>query len=1791
MSARTLSTVIMTLAVVMSMFAGGIALPTQAGHSESVQTSDTVRVTDINRAQSTVNTGDDTSLRFRIENTGKDDVTVQPDITVNGGEVVDYHKSPNPTNAPSFQIDGESSIVVRVDVVFTQESDSGTTSVEIGLNNSPASQEYTYTVDDSATTYNSSLESTGKRQDISKYITSYKDERGDSANQNYDESIPPVKQTSSGYESDASGEVRQFTNAREENGEPVTLDSVNDRLKVGFHVDNVPTESHYSMKFNYRVTQGSGVLVNVVKSDGTLVDNNTTYELGSTDRKTTYFRLSEKEQEYISSQNQVYLVFENINSEQTSIDIFSSKANSADRPITTEVPQYTNLELSTNKDQYTTGETIQINGEYDNKGSHYRTQTVDLLRNGNLVNRKQVTVAPGKTNTFSFSDSVERSGIYEYRIDNTSKYVQVGSGSGTSGNATAVISLDESEENNRSEMGDAYTEDAIFIDAAGVYHIDTDQDVILNSSNSYHTHPNKNIDSYSWSQTGSGFDGETITNPVTGREDSYRVSWTENGTKQVELTAEGSDGSTSTTKLTVRVGSTSPDAKYTYQPQPPVVGQDIDFDALESSHPTQDDDSLTYEWDFDDGTTTTTQSEIVRHEYDSSGTYTVTVTVSDQYGNTDTRTKTVTVESSEIVPDFVYSPFEPNVGETVTFNGEESEAKTDGESIVEYNWDVNGTTYNDAGSQITHEFESEGQHPVTLEVVTNSDNTETVTKNVDVVGKQFTVITEDEYKKTGSGQPVEFDATPTQDPENQIEEWKWEFGDGTVIPYGEAGPKEIHSYENQDVYEATVYARGKGFEGNDTVTVNVTDEPVADAGDDKTKEWVDTFTVDGGNSYAVGDDNEIEEYKWEMGDGTTYTNEEPTQDHQYDEPGTYEVTLTVTDSTGKTDSDTAELTYTKKPPVAMITDFATDDREDNINGTDKEVSLQQDLELYGEESYEPSEPSEPIHKYTWEMDDGTTYFTENITHKFESAGTYNVTLTVEDEYGNTDTTNVNVTVIDGIKVDYEINDTYTHHRTTEQKQRNVTESTLSPNYEYNFNASKTDDTSGQKEYRWDMDDGTTFSTTSETITHEYTEGGTYEPYVEVYVNGEYVGEDTETVSVESETKKEVYYKYGEEKVSWQSSMFSNSGVGNKSKWNSRLWMRTNATENSSTRQYRTGNKVNLTEVDSIEVEYEIEQGREVDETTINNGDTVRTFDVSNSYSAYAELSGAGGAQGTQSDAGYGGYVNGAMRTASYDSISVHVGDRGYESLGLGGEGRHNGGRGGETLTYTAGGGGASTELYLPTMDTSNFVLVADGGGGSGAREYDVITGLEYCAGGGGGARGGAGATGNGDVNDNGTDGEGEGYGGDGGSGNLCGYPNEGQPGGYEINYNYIPSTPTTITSGEVGGGEAGGESYAQDAQSGKAVVQLYNGYEEKRGDQGTIVVDINGTEKNVSISGTENYSTGRIRVDTSDIEGKEHIKLQTYGDTEGDGTVETKITKVQGTYTPSSYAYITDSSADSSRDDNINGSTKTIQAGDEVTLFGEHSYASVGSITKYTWDMDDGTTYSTENITHTFEEQGTHDVTLTVEDEYGVTDTARVTVEVENAGGFEENESGWSSGDGDSDSNWNHTDNGTLKYEEGFNSQNYSYNVDSDTSNGHELHFEVKLPNDFSESAKLQLRNDSTGKIAAGEVENDAYNNNPGKAVLQFAGNTYRDGVNGDWEVDEWVNATVYYDPKNGECRLYAEQESSGKAVTIDRSSEMACQTGNAADDVDEIRITGWSDSGDGIEYRNISVKSYDSSS
>nr|WP_240903724.1 collagenase [Chengkuizengella sediminis] len=75
-------------------------------------------------------------------------------------------------------------------------------------------------------------------------------------------------------------------------------------------------------------------------------------------------------------------------------------------------------------------------------------------------------------------------------------------------------------------------------------------------------------------------------------------------------------------------------------------------------------------------------------------------------------------------------------------------------------------------------------------------------------------------------------------------------------------------------------------------------------------------------------------------------------------------------------------------------------------------------------------------------------------------------------------------------------------------------------------------------------------------------------------------------------------------------------------------------------------------------------------------------------------------------------------------------------------------------------------------------------------------------------------------------------------------------------------------------------------------------------------------------------------------------------------------------------------------------STATADVGEQVTFFGDSSSDSDGIITSYAWNFDDGDTSSSQNTRHTFTAAGIYNVSLTVTDDQGATNTDTITISV-----------------------------------------------------------------------------------------------------------------------------------------------------------------------------------------------------
>jgi len=156
-----------------------------------------------------------------------------------------------------------------------------------------------------------------------------------------------------------------------------------------------------------------------------------------------------------------------------------------------------------------------------------------------------------------------------------------------------------------------------------------------------------------------------------------------------------------------------------------------------------------------------------------------------------------------------------------------------------------------------------------------------------------------------------------------------------------------------------------------------------------------TVTFNASNS--IDPDSNIVSYYWNFSDGTATTETDPIAYHVFGASGTYNVTLTVTDEDGLTDSEYKLITVFE-PPVATFTYLPT-------------------VPLVGETvTFDASQSVDAdgiIQSYFWSFDDGIT-ITETdafATHIYSEDGTYNVTLTVTDDDGLSDSTWETVAVL------------------------------------------------------------------------------------------------------------------------------------------------------------------------------------------------------------------------------------------------------------------------------------------------------------------------------------------------------------------------------------------------------------------------------------------------------------------------------------------------------------------------------------------------------------------------------------------------------------------------------------------------------------------------------------------------------------------------------------------------------------------------------------------------------------
>lgn len=292
-----------------------------------------------------------------------------------------------------------------------------------------------------------------------------------------------------------------------------------------------------------------------------------------------------------------------------------------------------------------------------------------------------------------------------------------------------------------------------------------------------------------------------------------------------------------------------------------------------------------YSWTFGDGQTGSGAS--VSHNYNTPGDYQVTLAVSTGGHCTDQITKTIHVRP------------QPTASFTATTvcqgNPTQFTSTSTGQNITGYQWNF-GDGQSGTGQTANHTYSQAGTYQVTLTVTTTYGCTDQITQSVTVNEQptaSFTATT------VCQGQATQFTSTSTG---QNITSYQWNFGDGQTG----TGPNPTHTYAQAGTYQVILSVESAGgcfHQVTQTVTVNA--QPTANFSATTVCQGQATQFTNASTGQGITG------YQWNFGDNTTGTGQNPT--HTYSQAGSYQVTLTVTTSSGC--SDVATQTVIVNPQV------------------------------------------------------------------------------------------------------------------------------------------------------------------------------------------------------------------------------------------------------------------------------------------------------------------------------------------------------------------------------------------------------------------------------------------------------------------------------------------------------------------------------------------------------------------------------------------------------------------------------------------------------------------------------------------------------------------------------------------------------------------------------------------------------------------------------------------------------------------------------------------------------------
>lgn len=369
-----------------------------------------------------------------------------------------------------------------------------------------------------------------------------------------------------------------------------------------------------------------------------------------------------------------------------------------------------------------------------------------------------------------------------------------------------------------------------------------------------------------------------------------------------------------------------------------------------------------YLWDFGDGNTSTLQDPV--HAYTNPGPYTVTLTITTSTGCTVSHDSIVVAAD---LADIDFTFVDACLNTSSQFTGSDASTAT----IQSWTWDF-GDGNTGTGMTANHTYTASGSYNVELIATTNESCDDTISYTVNVFPNPTADFT---FNDDCENALINFVDNSNANGAT-IATYDYDFGDGSP---NSALQSPGHTYVGSGTFAVTLnLTTSDNCSASVTHNVTIYPDPVADftfttvcenAG---ATQFTNTSSVSGGT---------IITNSWDFGNGNTSNALNPS--HAYGVFGIENCTLVVTSDQGCMDTTVIPVEVLEAPVADFIADVTEGCVPLCVNFTDLSTS------------------GSPVNNWVWNTD-GLEYNTQNPQHCYGSEGIFDVSLTVTNAAGCSD---------------------------------------------------------------------------------------------------------------------------------------------------------------------------------------------------------------------------------------------------------------------------------------------------------------------------------------------------------------------------------------------------------------------------------------------------------------------------------------------------------------------------------------------------------------------------------------------------------------------------------------------------------------------------------------------------------------------------------------------------------------------------------------------------------------------